>query len=606
MMRFIKMIFSALLLEVAAITIAPAADISALAMHGQPALPKGFSHFPYADPGAGRKGKVRYGVVGTFDGLNPFVIKSFRTTARGLFADGQFGNMVFESMMVRSVDEPFTLYGLLADHVAINDERTQITFFLNPDARFSDDTPVTQDDVLFTCELLKKKGRPPFDRYMKRIESIEKTGAHGVRFRLAEPADRELALILASVIPVLPKHAVNPDTFEQNGLTVIPGTGPYIIDRVEPGQRIIYRRNPDYWGKNLAVNRGLNNFEQVEIDYFRNDNAFFEAFKKGDIDVFVEGSPNRWRLGYDFPAARDGRVIRESFKKGTPASMIGFVFNTRRPLFADRRVRQALSMIFDFKWVNRNLYDGIYKRTEGFWDGSVLSSVGRPADARERALLAPYPDAVSADVMEGLWHPPHTDGSGLDRKQAENAWRLLLQAGFSRKNGKAFAPDGRPFRFEIMSQTLEEEKIALAYQRFLARLGIDVRVRTVDDTQYQNRLGNFDYDMIIGKLSASLSPGNEQINRWASLSRNMKGSFNYAGAANPAIDAMITAMLDARAQEDFQSAVRAMDRILISQHYYLPLYYLPEQWVARWAFIHHPAYTSLSGFRLPAWWRAEQ
>jgi len=605
LMRFIQMVFIASLFAAAFTCAAYATGGSGFAMHGKPALPEKFTRFAYTNPLAAKNGKVTYGVVGTFDGLNPFVIKSFRTTARGLFADEYFGSMVFESMMVRSRDEPFTLYGLLAQRTEINDERTEITFFLNPDARFSDGRPVTQNDVLFTCDLLKKKGRPPFDRYMKRITDIEKIGTHGVRFHLAAPADRELALIIASVMPVLPAHAVNPDTFEQNGLTIIPGTGPYIIDTAEPGQRIIYRRNPDYWGKNLAVNCGFNNFEQIQIEYFRNDNARFEAFKKGILDVFIEDLPNRWRLGYDFPAVQDGHVIKESFKKGTPANMIGFVFNTRRSFFADRRVRQALSMIFDFEWVNRNLYGGIYTRTEGFWDGSALSSVGRPADKRERALLAPYPDMVSADIMEGRWHPPHTDGSGLDRAHAEAAWQLLLEVGFSRKGGKTFTPDGQPFHFEIMTQTSEEEKNALAYQHFLSRLGIDVTVRTVDDTQYQNRLSNFDYDMIVGKLSASLSPGNEQVNRWASVSHDMKGSFNYAGVAAPAVDAMIQAMLEARTKADFRSAVRAMDRILISQHYYLPLYHLSEQWVARWSHIHRPDYTPLYGFRLPAWWRAE-
>jgi len=601
---FIKSVLFACVIASSLAGSAEAAGSQGLAMHGAPALPAGFSHFPYADPKAAKGGRLTFGAVGTFDGLNPFVIKSFRTTARGLFNDELFGSLVYESMMVRSRDEPFTLYGLLAQSVAINDERTEITFFLHPEARFADGQPVTQDDVLFTCQLLKDHGRPPYDRYMKRIANIEKIGTRGVRFRFAAPVDRELALIIASVIPVLPKHAVNPETFARNGLTVIPGSGPYVIEKAEPGQRIVYRRNRHYWGQNLAVNVGRNNFERIQIEYFRNNNALFEAFKKGVLDIFTEDQPNRWRLGYDFPAVRQGRVIKESFKKGTPANMIGFVFNTRRPLFADRRVRQALSLLFDFEWVNRNLYDGVYKRTEGFWDGSVLSSIGRPADARERALLAPYADAVLPDVMEGRWHPPHTDGSGLDRAQAEAAWQLLQQAGFTRQNGKAINSDGQALRFEIMTQTLEEEKVALAYQRFLARLGIDVSVRTVDDTQYQNRLSNFDYDMIVGKLSASLSPGNEQINRWTSESRNMKGSFNYAGVANPAVDAMVQAMLDARTDKDFQSAVRAMDRVLISQSYYVPLYHLPEQWVARWSHLHHPGYTPLYGFRLPTWWRA--
>lgn len=580
------------------------ADESAIAMHGQPELRTAFDHFPYSNPQAPKGGKITFGVVGTFDGLNPFVIRSFRTTARGLFADEQFGGLVYEALMVRSRDEPFTLYGLIAKSVELNDERTEITFHLNPLAKFSDRTPITADDVIFTVDLLKNKGRPPFDRYMKRIESVEKIDTYTVKMLFSHSNDREFPFILASSIPVLPKHLINVEIFEKNGLTIIPGSGPYIIARAEPGERIVYQRNPNYWGKDLPVNRGMNNFETVQIEYFRNDNTRFEAFKKGILDVFLEepANPNRWRLSYNFPAVHNGQVIKESFKKGTPADMIGFVFNTRRPVFQDRRVRQALSLVFDFEWVNHNLFDDVYSRTQGFWYGSSLSSVGIAASDREKQLLSPFPNAVLPEVMDGTWHIKKTDASGMDRESAEQAWKLLSQAGFKLKNNKAIAPDGNPLKFEIMTQSLEEEKIALAYQRSLARIGVDAEVRTVDDTQYQNRLTSFDYDMIIGKLKASMSPGNEQINRWGSASRNIEGSFNFAGTADPAIDAMITALLDARSNEDFVAAVRALDRVLISGSYYLPLYHLPNQWVARWSHIDHPQYTSLYGYRLPTWW----
>lgn len=580
------------------------ANESAIAMHGSPALGADFTHFPYANPEAPKGGKITYGVVGTFDGLNPFVIRSFRTTARGLFADEQFGGLVYESLMVRSRDEPFTLYGLVADGVKLNDERTEITFHLNPKAKFSDGVAITADDVLFTINLLKSKGRPPFDRYMKRIEHIEKLDNLTVKMEFLHSKDREFPFILASSIPVLPKHAIDIDNFEKNGLNPIPGSGPYIISRVDPGERIIYTRNPDYWGNDLAVNRGLNNFDTVQIEYFRNDNTRFEAFKKGILDVFLEepANPNRWRLSYNFPAVRDGEVIKESFKKRTPADMIGFVFNTRRPIFKDRQVRQALSLMFDFEWVNHNLFNDVYSRTEGFWSGSNLSSVGKPATEKEKQLLRPFPDAVLPEVMDGTWHSVKTDGSGIDRASAEKAWKLLQDAGYKIQNQQAIGPDGKPLQFEIMTQSLEEEKIALAYQRSLARIGIEAEVRTVDDTQYQNRLTSFDYDMIIGKLKASLSPGNEQLNRWGSASRDLEGSFNFAGTADPAIDAMIAALLKARSNEDFIASVRALDRVLISGSYYLPLYHLPDQWIARWSRIEYPAYTPLYGYRLPAWW----
>ena len=580
------------------------ANETGIAMHGSPALGAGFDHFPYANPDAPKGGKITYGVVGTFDGLNPFVIRSFRTTARGLFADEQFGGLVYESLMVRTRDEPFTLYGLIADNVILNDDRTEITFHLNPKARFSDGKAIKADDVLFTVDLLKNKGRPPFDRYMKRIEHIEKLDEQTVKMEFPHSKDREFPFILASSMPVLPKHAIDVENFEKNGLTPIPGSGPYIISHIDAGERIIYERDPNYWGKDLAVNRGLNNFDTVQIEYFRNDNTRFEAFKKGILDVFLEepANPNRWRLSYNFPAVRHGDVIKESFKKGTPADMIGFVFNTRKPIFKDRKVRQALSLVFDFEWVNHNLFNDVYSRTEGFWCGSTLSAVGRPASDKEKQLLSPYPGAVLPEVMDGTWHNVKTDGSGIDRASAEKAWQLLREAGYKLQNRRAIGPDGQPLHFEIMTQSLEEEKIALAYQRSLVRIGVGVDVRTVDDTQYQNRLTSFDYDMIVGKLKASLSPGNEQLNRWGSSSRDLEGSFNFAGTSDPAIDAMISALLDARSNEDFTAAVRALDRVLISGSYYLPLYHLPDQWVAHWSRIEYPAYTPLYGYRLPAWW----
>ena len=580
------------------------ANETGIAMHGSPALGAGFDHFPYANPDAPKGGKITYGVVGTFDGLNPFVIRSFRTTARGLFADEQFGGLVYESLMVRTRDEPFTLYGLIADNVILNDDRTEITFHLNPKARFSDGKAIKADDVLFTVDLLKNKGRPPFDRYMKRIEHIEKLDEQTVKMEFPHSKDREFPFILASSMPVLPKHAIDVENFEKNGLTPIPGSGPYIISHIDAGERIIYERDPNYWGKDLPVNRGLNNFDTVQIEYFRNDNTRFEAFKKGILDVFLEepANPNRWRLSYNFPAVRHGDVIKESFKKGTPADMIGFVFNTRKPIFKDRKVRQALSLVFDFEWVNHNLFNDVYSRTEGFWCGSTLSAVGRPASDKEKQLLSPYPGAVLPEVMDGTWHNVKTDGSGIDRASAEKAWQLLREAGYKLQNRRAIGPDGQPLHFEIMTQSLEEEKIALAYQRSLVRIGVGVDVRTVDDTQYQNRLTSFDYDMIVGKLKASLSPGNEQLNRWGSSSRDLEGSFNFAGTYDPAIDAMISALLDARSNEDFTAAVRALDRVLISGSYYLPLYHLPDQWVAHWSRIEYPAYTPLYGYRLPAWW----
>lgn len=578
----------------------------ALSMHGDVALPRDFTHFPYANPDAPKGGTLRMGVVGTFDSLNPFVLKSMRTTARGLFGDQDFGNLVYETLMQRSRDEPFTLYGLLAEKVAVDPERKWVEFTLNPKAKWSDGQPVTVDDVIFTYDILTEKGRPPFNNRMSRIDKIEKTGERSVRFVFNDQSDREFPMLIAGTMPVLPKHALNPETFGNSTLKPPVGSGPYIVSGVQPGQRITYERNPDYWGKDLPVRRGFDNFDTFSIEYYRNETALFESFKKGLLDVFIEANPTRWEKSYNFPAAAQGKVVKENFEKGTPANMLGFVFNTRRPIFEDRRVRQALGLLFDFEWANRNLFADQYKRLQSFWEGSELSSIGNPASARERELLAPFPDSVRKDVMDGSWHPSITDGSGHDRGPPKEAYELLIDAGFSFEHGKAIDPSGKPFQFEIMTRSPDEEKVALAYKRNLGRLGIEADIRSADDAQYQQRLQTFDYDMILGALTGSLSPGNEQWQRWGSASRDAQGSFNYPGVSDPAVDAMIEAMLAAREREDFVSAVRALDRILISGDYYIPLYYLPYQWVARWDRIGHPDKTSLYGYQLPTWWQADR
>ena len=574
----------------------------ALSMHGDVGLKADYKNFAYTNPEAPKAGKITYGVVGTFDSLNPFVLQSMRTTARGMFIDGDFGNLVFEPLMQRSTDEPFTLYGLLAESVEIDDARSFIEFTLNPKARWSDGKPVTPDDVLFTYEILTEKGRPPFNARMKQIDKIEKTGERGIRITFNDKANREFPLLLASTMPVLPKHAVDPETFGKSSLKPPVASGPYIIKDVKPGERITYQRNPDYWAKDLPSRAGFNNFDTITIEYFRNETSYFEAFKKGLVDVYIDGSPNHWSKAYNFPAVTQGKIIKDTFVKGTPANMLGFVFNTRREKFADVKVRRALSELFDFEWANRSLFAGQYDRMASFWQGSELSSVGRPASDGEKQLLAAYNDKLLPEALNGTWQPAMTDGSGHDREPAKKAYDLLIEAGFTFNNGVATTPQGTRLSFEIMTRSVDEEKLALAYKRNLARLGIIAEIRSADDAQYQQRLQNFDYDMIIGALTASLSPGNEQWMRWGSGSRDALGSFNYPGAQDEALDAMIEAMLAAKDRSAFVDTVRAFDRLLISGSYYLPLYYLPKQQVARWSHIKYPEKTSLYGYQFPTWW----
>lgn len=577
----------------------------AISMHGEPALSPDFNHFPYANPDAPKGGSLTHGVIGTFDSLNPFVLKSMRTTARGMW-DPVFGKLIFEPLMTRSADEPFTLYGLIAESVVMPEDRSWMEFNLNEDAKWSDGKQITPEDVIFTYELLTEHGRPPFNSRMKRIEKIEKTGDRSVKFKFNDQSDREFPLIVAGFMPVLPKHATNIEDFADSTLEPPVGSGPYLIESVEPGQHITYQRRNGYWGKDLPVNRGHLNHDSIRIEYFRSSQARFEAFKKGLFQVYEEGDPSQWERAYDFPAVTDGRVTKEAFEKQTPAAMLAFFFNTRRPVFKDPKVREALAMLFDFEWVNKNLFFDVYKRTGSFWQGSQLSALGVPANEFERNLLAPFPDLISDDVMEGKWQPPASDGSGRDRKILRAALKLLSQAAYKQQGGKLVDSSGKPLTFEILTKSEDEEKLAIAYKRSLDLVGINASIRAVDDAQYQRRTQDFDYDMIIATLSTSLSPGNEQINRWGSLSRDIAGTFNYAGASEPAIDAAIDSLLGARSAEDFQSSVRALDRLLISGNYVIPLFHLSNQWIAKWNVVEHPEITPIYGNQYTVWWAAEE
>lgn len=579
---------------------AAAAPTYAIAMHGEPALPADFSHFPYANPDAPKGGSITYGVVGTFDSLNPFIVKGATTTARGIW-DASFGNNVFESLMMRNRDEPFTLYGLLADSIETPDDRSWVAFTINPKARFSDGQPVTPEDFLFTLQLLRDKGRPNYRSWYDKIAKAEQVGERGIRLTFKEGGDRELPLLLA-LMPVLPKHPIDEEHFDQSTLKPMIGSGPYKIDQVIPPSRIVFKRDPNYWAKDLPSKRGFDNYDTITVDYYRDQNTMFEAFKKGLYDVHPEGDPSAWESAYDFPAVRDGRVIKEEFTSGNPKGLTGFVFNTRRKVFSDVRVRQALSMMFDFEWINRNLYHGVYARTGSYYEDSELSSLGRPASEGERKLLAPYPGVVAPEVIDGTYRPTHSDGSGGDRKVLRAAVELLGKAGYKLNGNRMVGADGTPLEFEFVASEREAERLALAYARTLERVGIKMNIRTVDSAQYQRRVQSFDFDMIQAVFASSLSPGNELSFRWSQAAADTEGSFNFTGAKEKAIDALIDILLSVKSHEDFVDAVRALDRVLISGHYVVPLFHLPKQWVARWARIRHPEVTPLTGYQFSTWW----
>jgi peptide/nickel transport system substrate-binding protein len=582
----------------------------AIAMHGEPALPPGFQHLRYVNPAAPKGGRLVQGVLGTFDNLNPFIIRGL--TAQGLRAPLVSGanvitGYVVESLMARSHDEPFTLYGLIARTVETDAARNYVTFALDPAARFSDGMPVTPADVIFSWQLLRDKGRPNHRLYYGKVVKAEAVGERAVRFDLSGADDRELPLILG-LMPVLPRHAVNADAFEDAGLATPIGSGPYRVGEIEAGRSLTLVRNPDYWGRDLPISRGFWNFDEVRFDYYRDSNSFHEAFKRGLFDVRTETDPGRWQTAYDFPALRDGRVVKEAIATALPKASQYFAFNTRRAVFADIRVREAISLLFDFEWTNHNLFFDLYRRSASYFEGSELSARGRPADARERTLLAPFRGAVRTDVLEGTFAPPVGDGSGRDRTMLRRALALFSAAGYDLRGTELVErTTRRPFTFEIMvttrSEGTDEERLALLLASHLKRAGITVRVRTVDAVQFETRRIGFDFDMIQSRWDQSLSPGNEQAFYWSSAAADENGSRNYMGVRSPAVDAMIDALIKAQDRADVVAAVRALDRVLISGVYTVPLFHLPQQWIARWTTVAHPDETALMGNVPETWWR---
>ncbi|MEM7694425.1 MAG: extracellular solute-binding protein [Pseudomonadota bacterium] len=576
--------------------IAPLGD-HGIAMHGAPALGPA-DPLPYANPDAPKGGRITFGVIGSFDNLNPMIPRG--SISPGL-RDLLYGNLVYESLLDRNRDEAFTLYGFLAESVSTPPERDEVTFVVRQNARFSDGEPLTADDVIFTWELLRTKGWPFARTYYNKVEAVEKTGTHTVTFRFPNANDRELPLILG-MMPILPKHATDPENFGRTTLDPPPGTGPYVIGKVDGGRSLTLTRNDNYWGSDLPLNAGRYNADEIRFKFFRDETALFEAFKTGETDAYMEADAARWASGYDFPAINDGRITREAIPTGTPRGMWAFVMNTRRAPFGDARVREAMTYLFDFEWVNANLYYGLRSRTESFFENSELQSTGRPAGEVEREMLAPFPDAVRESVMDGTWHPPRSDASGRDRTNIRKALGLLREAGWRIDGGRLVNASGEPFTFEIIVALRDDERLALAYQRMLRPLGIESSVRFVDASNYNARMLAFDFDMARVYWSASLSPGNEQINRWSGRTAALEGSLNYAGADLPAIDAMIAEMLSARTKERFVDAVRALDRVLLSQQFVVPLFNTPEQWIAHSTRLARPPTQSLSGVEWETWW----
>ncbi len=571
--------------------VAVLAGSHAIAMHGEPRQKPGFTSFDYVNPNAPKGGKIVLGRLGSFDTLNPFIIKG--VAAAGL-------DLTFDRLLKRGRNEPFTLYGLIAESIKTPDDRSSVTFTINPRARFQNGAPITADDVIFSIRTLREKGRPNHRLYYKQVVRMERLGIRKIKLVFKDASNRELPLIMG-LMPILSRQYYQKHEFEKTTLTPPLGSGPYRVKAVDQGRSITYERVADYWARDLAVNKGQYNFDEIRYDYFRDATVALEAFKAGLVDFRPEPDPGRWAVAYDTPARARGDIILEEIANGRPAGMYAFVFNSRRPIFRDPRVRAALAYAFDFKWLNKNLFYGAYRRTASFFEGSELAATG-PISAAEKKLLSPFRDQLPEEVFTKVYRPPVSTGNG--RGDIRAAFRLLGRAGWRYKDQVLMTAAGRPATFEILLVNPRRERLALAFKRNLGRLGIAVTIRTVDSAQYQFRLNAYDFDMILYRWDESLSPGSEQAFYWGSRAALEEGSRNYPGIQNPAADAMIRRITEARARRGLIDATRALDRVLQWGHYVLPLFYLPRDRVAYWNKFKKPKITPLYGYQFDAWWRA--
>ncbi len=565
---------------------ARAEPVHGLAMHGTPALPTGFTHLPYANPDAPQGGSVIFGEVGTFDSLNPYILKGRAPWPVQVHS--------VEALMARNWDEPFSLYGLLAESVETPPDRSWVAFTLREEARFSDGSPVTVEDVIWSFETLGTVGHPRYRNAWSGVSAISATGPRMVRIDLAEP-NRELPLILG-LRPILKKAQWEGQDFASAGNVLPIGSGPYVAEKHELGRVIEFRRNPDWWGKDLAVNRGLNNFETIRYDYFRNQEALWESLRTGAISIFADYDVARWADGYDFPAMREGRLTRAEFAHQRPTGMEGFVFNTRRAIFADRRVREALALTFDWEWINQRLFRGQYTRIQSYFGNSPLGMSGA-AEGLEADLLAPFADSLPPETLTAPWRPPVSDGSGRDRRALRRAGRLLDEAGWTVVDGVRRNADGEAMRFEILLVQSRDETLASLWREALERLGIEVEVRLVDQAQYTERRTDYDFDMIVNRWAMSLSPGTEQRLYFGAAGLGTPGTRNYMGVTDPAVDAMIGEILAATETEAFEAAVRALDRVLTSGIYVIPFGVQPTD-----RLVWQPGYARPEQDSLYGWW----
>lgn len=564
----------------------------AIALHGKPALSARFTHFPFANPDAPVAGKLRLDATGTFDSLNAFINK-------GVPAEGL--GRIYDSLTVASPDEPFTRYGLLAKRIEHDPEDASwIIYHLHPQARFSDGQPVRAVDVVETFRLIKSQGAPAYQAYFADVKRVRALSPLSVRFDFVSKNNRELPLIIGEM-SILPWHYWRHRAFNKTSLDIPVGSGPYTIASIDPGRRITYARNPNYWGWSLPVNRGLNNFQEVSYRYYRDASIAFEAFKAGQYDIRLENKAKTWATEYQFPAVTSGQVIRIEQAHENPSGMQGFLFNTRRAPLNDLRVRQAISLAFDFEWSNRALFYQAYRRTHSYFANSELAAVGLPGTAELR-LLKPYRQQLPQTVFGRAIQAPVSKGDGYNRENLLVAQALLKAAGWHLQDGKRVNAQGQALTLEILLVQPEFERITQPFKRNLARLGITLNIRILDAAQYIERLRQFDYDLTVGGFPASSSPGNELWSFWGSAAASTPGSRNLTGLKSPVVDALISRITGAHDRQQLVNAVRALDRVLRAQWLVVPHYHTPVYRIAAWNRFSRPARQPRYGDGLDTWW----
>ncbi len=571
----------------------PSAQVShGISVYGTLKYPKDFKHFDYANPEAPKGGTLKLQGGGTFDSFNPFIIKGMAAAGSG---------MIYVTLTAPAADESGTRYGYLAESIELAEDRSWVIYHLRPEATFHDGSPVTATDVLYSFKMLREKGAPHFKSYYKDVLTAEALGDHAVKFTLNPTANRELPVIVGE-FPILSKAFMEKHGFEKADLTPPLGNGPYKVGAFKAGHDVTYDRVKDWWGEKLPVNLGHNNFDHVRYDYFGDQHVAFEAFKNHTFDLHIETLAKNWAKGYDFPAVKSGKVVKLEVEQHNPAPMQSFTFNTRRSLFKDRKVREALGFAFDFEWTNTHLFHGAYTRTKSYFDRSPLACSGIPEGA-ELALLEPYRKDLPPELFTTPFAPPSTKAPGNIRANLKKAKELLAQGGWHIKDGKlTHDKTGEVFAFEFLLHSQSFERVIQGYVNNLKLLGIHATVRLVDPTQYVKTLEKYQFDMTVYPIGQTSNPGNEQRHYWHSDFTDAPGGSNLAGIKDPVVDALTALVIHATSEEELQTRVHALDRVLLWGHYGVPNYYSPRSKMAYWNNLSHPTTFPKYGVDVMVWW----